>query len=1181
MRSLVDSGSSHCFIDTSFIRKYNLHVTSVPSTSLELFDGSFGTPISESVDLTVHFPSGEVTPMSFYVTKLDPECPVVLGHNWLTRYNPLIDWVKNHISFQTLDVLVRDPAAEPPSPTLFDSPKDTHPPLVTPVTPVPPSPSPSPEPSFGDKKPPCISLINAVAFARVARMQGTTTYRIFLSDTGTFDPPTSDDSVDLSKLPEEYHEYADVFSKTRASKLAEHRPYDLKINLEEGASPPIGTMYSLSQVELETLRKFIDESLSMGFIRPTRSSHGAPVVFAKKKDGTLRVCVDFRGLNKITKKDRYPLPLISDLLDTSQKGRIYTKIDLRHAYHLVRIAEGEEWKTAFRTRWGSYEWCVIPEGLTNAPATFQRFMNDIFADMLDVCVIVYLNDVLVYSENPEVHREHVKEVLRRLRKAKLYAKIEKCTFSADTVEYLGYILSPSGLTMDPDKVKVITDWPEPRKVRDVQSFLGFANFYRRLIYNYSEIALPLVCLTRKAVRWNFSSECRQSFEALKEAFTRAPILSHWIPNAQITVETDASDYAIAAILSITHSDQQIHPIAFLSRTLNPSELNYDTHDKELLAIFEAFRVWRHYLEGSTFPVDVVTDHKNLEYFSSTKLLTRRQARWSEYLSPFNFVLRFRPGKLGAKPDSLTRRWDVYPKEGDSGYANANPHNYKPVFTQEQLAASLRATYFATPVLRAATIMDVNQLLTDIKEATSKDQYCRDIISSIDSNPRWAYADGLLFRDGKIWVPEAKDLYLRILQDKHDHVLAGHFGFNKTLDLIRRQFAWPNMRTFIHEYCKTCTTCPRSKATRHRPYGLLKQLSILEKPWNSISMDFIEQLPSSEGHTAILVIVDRLSKQAIFIPSDDAVTAVDLAQLFVLHVFSKHGVPSHVTSDRGSEFVSHFFRSLGKALDMNLHFTSGYHPEGDGQTERMNQTLEQYLRIYCNYQQDNWAPLLPLAEFAYNNAPNATTGITPFFANKGYHPNISVSLHQELTSSQARKFVVDLEQLHSELRQAIKISQQRYQVSADARLNPAPDFKVGDQVFVLAKFMKTTRPSKKLSEKYLGPYEIIAQPGTHSFTLRLPESMRAIHPVYHVSMLEPAHPNTIPNCIQPPPPPVKIEGDLEYEIDEILDSKIDKRRKCKLLYLVRWTGYEHTNEDQSWLLAMELHHASEAVSKFHN
>jgi len=348
------------------------------------------------------------------------------------------------------------------------------------------------------------------------------------------------------------------------------------------------------------------------------------------------------------------------------------------------------------------------------------------------------------------------------------------------------------------------------------------------------------------------------------------------------------------------------------------------------------------------------------------------------------------------------------------------------------------------------------------------------------------------------------------------------------------------------------------------------------------MDFIEHLPLSSGYSSILVVIDRLSKQGIFIPTHDTITSPELAKLFVTHVFSKHRVPSHVTSDRGLEFVSHFFCSLGKALDIRLHFTSGYHPEGDGQTERANQTLEQYLRIYCNYQQDNWADLLPLVEFAYNNAPSATTGVSPFFANKGYHPSITINSDAPLSSERAHSYVTDLAELHSFLRSEMSAAQKRYQGPADARRTPPPDFKIGDQAFVKAKYFCSTRPSKKLSEKYLGPYSIIARPGMHSFTLKLPDSMRSIHPVFHVVQLELATPNTIPERFQPPPPAVEVDGKLEYEIVEILDSKIDSHRQhCKLLYLVRWAGYQGTDEETSWLLATELGNASELVQDFHH
>jgi len=531
---------------------------------------------------------------------------------------------------------------------------------------------------------------------------------------------------DLDIIPLEYCDYADMFSKAKASELPPHHDYNLKIELEEGTSPHLGTLYSLSLVELSALQTFLDENLNTGFIHPTASSHTALVLFVKKKDGSLHLCIDFRGLNKITKKDHYPLPLISDLLDSPSCAKIYSKIDLRHAYHLVQIAPGDEWKTAFCTCYRSYKWLVMPFGLTNTPAAFQHFVNTIFADMLDVCVVMYLNDILIYSEDMESHQQHVQEVLRHLRLHGLFAKPEKCKFHSDSVEYLGYRLSPEGLTMSPGKMQTISDWPEPHKVKDIQSFLGFANFYHWFIFNYSDIVVPLTRLTQKDAPWIFSEDCQHAFNALKHTFTTAPILTHFIPDTPIIVETDASDYAVTGILSITFSDREIHPVAFYSWTLTAPELNYNTHDKELLAIFEAFRNWHHYLEGSASPIDVVTDHKNLEYFSTLKVLSCWQARWSEFLSQFHLVIRFCPRKLSAKLDTLTRQWDVYPKEGDSGYAHVNPQNLRLVFTQEQLTNSLRATILEFPVLhRAVAIMDVETLHNDILSALPSDSHCPD------------------------------------------------------------------------------------------------------------------------------------------------------------------------------------------------------------------------------------------------------------------------------------------------------------------------------------------------------------------------------------------------------------------------------------------------------------------------
>jgi len=382
-----------------------------------------------------------------YTTKLDDSYPIVLEHDWLASHNPTIDWKKSTLNLPREIPQIVNPireASEPPEP-----------------------------------KKPSISLINAAAYQRACRspeaiaLQLTPNILKFGGQAAQINP----EEPDLTNLPVEYQEFADVFDKRHSGLLPAHRPYDLKIQTEEEATPPLGPIYSLSALELQTLREFLDENLRTGIIRPSQSSKGAPVLFVRKKNRALRLCVDYRGLNRITQKDKYPIPLVMDLLDAPKRARVYSKIDLRNAYHLVRIAAGDEWKTCFRTRYGAFEWLVMPFGLSNAPAAFQRFMNEIFADLLDVYVVIYLDDILIYSDSLDDHKGHIKEVLKRLRVHKLFASPTKCTFHQRSVEFLGFILSPEGLQMNEQKVKVIRDWPTPRQLKDIQPFLGFSNFY--------------------------------------------------------------------------------------------------------------------------------------------------------------------------------------------------------------------------------------------------------------------------------------------------------------------------------------------------------------------------------------------------------------------------------------------------------------------------------------------------------------------------------------------------------------------------------------------------------------------------------------------------------------------------------------------------------------------------------
>ncbi|KAI3368526.1 hypothetical protein L3Q82_025538 [Scortum barcoo] len=432
-------------------------------------------------------------------------------------------------------------------------------------------------------------------------------------------------SVDFSILAAAsvYHDLAPVFSKAKATSLPPHRPYDCPIDLLPGASLPTSRLYNLSRPEREAMEKYISESLAAGLIRPPSSPLGAGFFFVEKKDKTLRQCIDFRGLNDITIKNKYPLPLIDPAFEPFHQATIFSKLDLRNAYHLVRIREGDEWKTAFNTPLGHFEYQVMPFGLTNAPAVFQAMINDVLRDMLNRFIFVYLDDILIFSRSLPEHTQHVRQVLQRLLENQLFVKAEKCEFHVSKVSFLGFIIAPGQLHPDPSKIKAVENWPTPSTRKKLQQFLGFANFYRRFIRNYSKVAAPLTCLTSTTKPFLWTPEAERAFTLLKSLFTSAPILSHPDPSLQFIVEVDASETVVLAL-----------------------------------------QEWRHWLEGAEQPFLVWTDHKNLAYLRSAKRLNPRQARWALFLSRFEFTLTYRPGSHNTKPDALSRQFslDTSPSE---------------------------------------------------------------------------------------------------------------------------------------------------------------------------------------------------------------------------------------------------------------------------------------------------------------------------------------------------------------------------------------------------------------------------------------------------------------------------------------------------------------------------------------
>jgi hypothetical protein len=483
--------------------------------------------------------------------------------------------------------------------------------------------------------------------------------------------PTSN----LNDIPVVLHPYALVFSEEKANILPEHRIFDCAIELLPGVEPPHGRMYNLTVSETTHLKEWVDDMEQKKFISPSASPYAAPIFFVKKKDGSLRPCVDYRRLNAITLRDRYPIPLISDLIRSLSTAKIFSLMDLRGAYNLLRIKKGDEPKTAFVCKFGQYEFNVMPFGLVNAPSCFQAMMDKLFKDYSNFAR-PYLDDIIVFSHNEEEHSLHLQQVCQVLKDNKLYAKLNKCHFFKTSLSYLGYIISTTGIHMDSDKVKTISDWPTPRNVKDVQCFLGFANFYRRFIPTYSTFTQPITKLLKKDVPFVWDTNCSTAFTKVKEAFQAETFLAH--PNEQLAyiVESDASDFAVGGVLSQMDDKGKMVPIAFHSRGMMPAERNYEIYDKELLAIVVLFQQWRHFLQGGRHKVTVITDHLNLKYFLSTKQLTRRQARWSLFLNEFDFVITHKPGLLHGRADGPSRRPDYNTK--------TEPQNFKQLLAPHQL-----------------------------------------------------------------------------------------------------------------------------------------------------------------------------------------------------------------------------------------------------------------------------------------------------------------------------------------------------------------------------------------------------------------------------------------------------------------------------------------------------------------
>jgi len=795
--------------------------------------------------------------------------------------------------------------------------------------------------------------------------------------------------------------YSSIFPSELPHTLPPSRTVDHKIELVPGATPTSKPTYPLSLTEMDELKKQLDDLILHGFIRPSKSPYGAPVLFVRKKEGDLRMCVDYRALNKQTVKNTYPLPRIDELLDRLHNAKVFSKLDLRSGYHQIKIQK----------------------------------------------------------DNPFV----------------------------------------------------------------------------------------------------WSSLQESAFRMLKQVMTQAPVLAIFDPSKNVTVHTDASQFAIGAVLM-----QEGRVIAFESRKLSSAEINYPIHEKEQLAVVHALQKWRVYLHSTAEPFTVYTDHQSLKYLDTKNTLSPRQIRWMEKLAEYNYDIQYRKGSLNVVPDALSRRPDY------------------------QLSA----------IAESALSVGIDVLDLCRKEI-SKDEYFKDIfsraskITDVDDPFEYQVKNGLLFlkKNDRLCIPDLPSVKTLLLNEMHDCPISGHNGVEKTYARLSELCYWPNMLRSVTHYVESCHVCKTSKTRTTKENGLLQPLSIPEIPWTHAAMDLVTNLPKSKsGNDAIAVFVDRFSKTAVFVPCKTSCSAPELALLFFQNVFKRYGLPKSIVSDRDTRFTSLFWTSLFECLGTSLDMSTAYHQQTDGQSERTIQTLKQYLRMYTSKSQDDWDELLCHAEFAYNSAESASTGASPFQVLYGYLPQVPASLMLEkspvLHSPSARDVVKKHIHRFRIIFDALQDSHKNYSEQYDKHKRDV-SFKVGDLVYLDAQNIKSASvpgtTANKLQSRFLGPYKIIDQPSPLNYKLDLPPRSR-IHPVFHISKLR-YHVPRDPDQFVSPEPTIYDQEPLvpehpeyyqeEYEVERIVKHK--KSADGSPRFLVKWTGYPHSAN--TWQTAEDLANAQEQLHKY--
>lgn len=938
----------------------------------------------------------------------------------------------------------------------------------------------------------------------------------------------------LNQLLWKYHHvFSGYNSKPAKTELTNHK-------IDTGDVKPIKVnLRRLGPKEAQAESLEIKKMLKDDVIEKSDSPWSSPVVLVRKKDGSLRFCVDYRKLNNVTKKDVYPIPRIDDTLDSVAGATVFSALDLAAGYWQIPLDPTTKEKTAFITKEGLFQFKVLPFGLTNAPATFQRLMDTVLKNFKWQFCLVYMDDVIIFSKSFEEHLIHLESIFKTFQTANLLLKLEKCNFCLSSIPFLGHIISKDGISTNPKNVEAIVKFSTPKNIEDIRRFLGLANHYRKFICKFSSIIFPLTSLLQKNVPFIWTNDCQLAFDTIKSQLISAPILAYPDFNLSFKLTCDASLVGIGSILSqIQEGKEKV--IGYASRTLSRPERNYSTTERECLAIVHACKIFRPYIYGNQ--VQVITDHAALQWLFKQKDPPSRLHRWIYKISDLNLDVKYQSGKSIQHVDALSRAPVQF----------VTDTNLK----QSLLLAMESSRSVPLELFREAQLKD--KFLDKFRKSTKEIE-----------GESFVTENSLLYRIKKqkkqSKVTQLKQLVVPekfkndILLMCHDNLLSGHLGITATYLRLIQRFWWQGMKKDTIAWVKSCPDCEAKKTPKGiSKVGKLQSIPVVPEPFYTIGVDIVGPLTTTENprnNRYIIVFTDYFTKwaEAFAMQSQDAET---IAKIFVEQIICRHGVPRRIISDRGKVFIGKIMNYVYKLLDIEKLTTTAYHPQTDGLTERLNQTLVNILSKYVGSKHKDWDVYLPFALHAYRTAIQTSTKFSPHYLLYGREPvtPLDVALFPKPPETKSipdyiKNLLDNLQEAKEIAHHNIEVAQSKQTSNYDSKRRMI-EFQPGDKVRIWIPSSKKGQTPKLLCN-WFGPYEVIERKSSVTYKVAT-LGQRPIHGVIHVSRMKtyqdpstplPSSKNYIPDPDELVLDPNKDEtpdytnADLPYPYEKLDDASV--------------------------------------------